>query len=244
MKALIQFKFILISLVFIAAASAQNITFTPLTTSLEDTLGSEIIFDVELKNISNQEQTVFIVRTINDLPADWLSSLCFDFCFPATTDSVVTEPTFGSSPLQPDEVRMVAMHVFPMTNLGTGNIQIEAGTTRDPLNRITVDLSATAVQITSAEDEISQPLSFELLQNYPNPFNNGTLINYQIENEGPVELSLYDILGNKIMELEKSHKSAGTHSYYLNAEKLSSGVYFYRLESTANIQTKKMILEK
>lgn len=244
MKLINEIKIFILSIIFVAGINAQNITFTPLNVSLEDTLGSEIVFDIELKNISTQEQTIFIVRSLNDLPADWVSSLCFDFCFPSDVDSVVTNPTFGSSPLQPDEVRNVALHVFPMTNLGTGNIKLEAGTTRDPSNRIIVDLSATAIQTTSAEDETLEQISFDLMQNYPNPFNNGTLINYQIEKEGQVELTLYDILGNKIMVLDKGNKSAGTHTYHLNAEKLSSGVYFYRLKNASNIQTKKMILEK
>ncbi len=244
MNVLNRIKVYVISIIFIGSISAQNISFTPLNISLEDTLGSEIVFDIELKNISSQEQTVFIVRSINDLPADWVSSLCFDFCFPANVDSVVTNATFGSSPLQPDEVRNVALHVFPMTNLGTGNVRLEAGSTRDPNNRIIVDMSATAIQITSAEDEITAPLTFDLMQNYPNPFNNGTIIKYQIDKDGPVELSLFDILGNQILLLENGIKSAGAYSYYLNAAKLSSGVYFYRLKSTANVQTKKMILEK
>ena len=62
-------------------------------TTLTDTVGSEIIFDFEVINISNTVQTVYEVRTINDLPPNWTSSLCFgELCFAPFIDSIATTP--------------------------------------------------------------------------------------------------------------------------------------------------------
>ena len=61
---------------------------------------------------------------------------------------------------------------------------------------------------------------------------------------GSVEISVYNILGNKIATLFNGFKSAGNHSVTFNAAKFSSGVYFYKIISEGFVQTRKMILEK
>lgn len=88
-----------------------------------------------------------------------------------------------------------------------------------------------------------------LLQNFPNPFNPVTKISYQIPSMGLVQLSIYDILGKEITSLVNEEKPAGNYDVEFNANDLSSGVYFYRLQVyPANggrgnfVETKKMIL--
>jgi len=92
---------------------AQDITFVPHDTILSDTLGAEMIFYIDVTNVSQMDQNVFMVRTINDLPAEWNSALCFDLCFAFHVDSIATTPDFGSTPLTPGETREVSLHVFP-----------------------------------------------------------------------------------------------------------------------------------
>ena len=86
--------------------------------------------------------------------------------------------------------------------------------------------------------------SYKLSQNYPNPFNPTTSINYSISKSGLVTLKVYDILGKEVMTLVNEVKNAGNHEINFNASSLSSGVYFYRIESGNFIDTKKMFLLK
>jgi hypothetical protein len=93
----------------------------------------------------------------------------------------------------------------------------------------------------SVEDEINLS-KFELHQNYPNPFNPSTKIKYHIPVGGFVTLKVYDVLGNEMTTLVQEEKSAGTHEVQFDANNLSSGVYFYKLQSGSFTQTNKMVL--
>ena len=94
------------------------------------------------------------------------------------------------------------------------------------------------------EVNIALPSKLELLQNYPNPFNPTTSISYAIPNDGFVTLTIYDILGNEVIQLENSNKAAGTYSKTFDAAELTSGIYFYTLRSGKYVETKKMLLMK
>jgi len=120
--------FVVIFISYSGKFYAQDITFEPHDTFLYDTLGHEIIFYIDVTNVSKTDQTVFIVRTLDDLPPDWTSSLCFDLCFAPTVDSIATTVDYGSEPLTPGETREVSLHVFTQNNDGTANIQLQAGT--------------------------------------------------------------------------------------------------------------------
>ncbi|MDP3831562.1 MAG: T9SS type A sorting domain-containing protein, partial [Ignavibacteriaceae bacterium] len=94
---------------------------------------------------------------------------------------------------------------------------------------------------TDVKEELNN-FTFELKQNYPNPFNPSTVINYQLENSGRVSLRVYDILGTDVATLVDEEKEAGIYNADFDASKLSSGVYFYKLQSGKFVQTRKMIL--
>ncbi len=98
--------------------------------------------------------------------------------------------------------------------------------------------------INSGNAVINTPENFKLSQNYPNPFNPSTVINYSIPKSGLVTLKVYDILGKEVASLVNEFKSAGSYDFKFNASNLSSGVYFYRLESGNFVETKKMSLMK
>lgn len=84
----------------------------------------------------------------------------------------------------------------------------------------------------------SVPDEFSLQQNYPNPFNPSTSIVFSIKEYANVNLSVYNVLGQKITTLINEPMSAGFHNVQFNASNLSSGIYFYRL--TAGNETKVM----
>ena len=83
-----------------------------------------------------------------------------------------------------------------------------------------------------------------LNQNYPNPFNPRTIISYEISEKSFVSLKIYDVLGNEITVLVNEEKPAGYYEMEFNAAELSSGIYFYKLNTGRNSEIKKMVLLK
>jgi FtsP/CotA-like multicopper oxidase with cupredoxin domain len=86
--------------------------------------------------------------------------------------------------------------------------------------------------------------SFKLFQAYPNPFNPVTTIGFQIAKAGNVRLSIYSTSGELISMLFNGYKNAGYHTIKWHAANLGSGLYFYRIESSGVIETKKVLLIK
>ena len=83
---------------------------------------------------------------------------------------------------------------------------------------------------------------YYLSQNYPNPFNPSTTIQYSIPESGNVQLKIYNLLGEEVATLVNDFKNAGSYQVRFNASDLSSGIYYYRIESEKFIQVKKMVL--
>ena len=86
--------------------------------------------------------------------------------------------------------------------------------------------------------------TFNLDQNYPNPFNPATTISYTIPKSGYVSLKIYDILGNEVATLVNGYQEANSYRVRFNANRIASGIYFYKLKTGEFVQTKKMILMK
>lgn len=96
--------------------------------------------------------------------------------------------------------------------------------------------------VVSVEDELGIPTQYTLSQNYPNPFNPSTKINFSLPQTGKVVITLFDALGRKVKDIVDQEFAVGNHSLNFDASNLTSGVYFYRLQSNNFVQTKKMIL--
>ncbi|WKZ68910.1 MAG: T9SS type A sorting domain-containing protein [Melioribacteraceae bacterium] len=103
--------------------------------------------------------------------------------------------------------------------------------------------------IVSVDDKPEEVVNeFSLSQNYPNPFNPTTTIQYTISNVGDenirplrTQLIVYNILGQVVKTLVNEVKAPGSYEVTFDASQLSSGVYFYRLQSGDFMQTRKMI---
>ena len=87
-------------------------------------------------------------------------------------------------------------------------------------------------------------LAYSLSQNYPNPFNPVTKINYNLPKAGFVSLKVYDVLGKEVKTLVSESKTAGIHSVSFDASNLTSGVYFYKLETNGFSDIRKMLMIK
>ena len=88
------------------------------------------------------------------------------------------------------------------------------------------------------------PAEFRLHNNYPNPFNPETNIKFEIPGSSLVIITIYDLLGNKIITLLNQHLSAGEYKVNWIAANLASGIYFYRMETKDFSDTKRMVLLK
>jgi flagellar hook assembly protein FlgD len=101
-------------------------------------------------------------------------------------------------------------------------------------------------KITGVQENTSvvYPSSFQLSQNYPNPFNPTTIINFSVPKTGLVTIKVYDVLGREVRTLINENKPVGNYKVEFNANKLTSGIYFYRMESGSYSQTNKLILLK
>jgi len=94
------------------------------------------------------------------------------------------------------------------------------------------------------EVDLGSPMNYELSQNYPNPFNPSTTIRFSLLASNPVNLSIFNSLGEKVDELVNEVKEPGVHTLEFSAQDLPSGTYFYRIQVNGFTQIKKMILLK
>ncbi len=94
------------------------------------------------------------------------------------------------------------------------------------------------------EVEVNSPTVYALEQNYPNPFNPSTTINYSIAEAGIVKMAVYNLLGQEVAVLINEFKEAGPHTITFDASELTSGAYFYTIETPQFKQTRKMLLAK
>ncbi len=88
------------------------------------------------------------------------------------------------------------------------------------------------------------PSRFELSQNYPNPFNPSTTIKFSVPKDGNAAIKVYDVKGQLVKTLVNQRIIVGNYTVDFNASELSSGVYFYSLETPDFKETKRMILVK
>ncbi|MCB9057617.1 MAG: family 10 glycosylhydrolase [Calditrichae bacterium] len=141
-------------------------------------------------------------------------------------DTVVSDTTFLATGL--DNFKRHYWHVAGLNQYGKSNWS-------DTWLFKTID-------ITSITDAENIPLKFGLSQNYPNPFNPETIIPFSIEEQGMTTLTVYNILGQKVVELVNKTMMPGKYTINFAAGNLSSGIYIYRLVNNNKSSIKKMML--
>lgn len=93
-----------------------------------------------------------------------------------------------------------------------------------------------------AADEEAAPV--RLIGNFPNPFSKSTTIAYEVRSAQPVDLTVWDLKGHRIAELETGAKEPGYHETSFSATSLTSGTYFVRLETREGVQSHRMVVLK
>jgi hypothetical protein len=143
----------------------------------------------------------------------------------------------------PEPGNVSAVREWLFTGLETGNYlwtlcTVDASYTGSLLASGEFIIGTTSV----SEASDSKHDGYYLGQNYPNPFSRNTVIRYSIPQEGQVNLKLYDIRGNEVINIEKGKNQAGTYTMTIDAGNLPDGVYYYSLISGDFSQARKMMV--
>ena len=106
-----------------------------------------------------------------------------------------------------------------------------------------------SVEDTPTNNTTLVPSEFGLRQNYPNPFNPTTIIEYTVPKAGKVRIDIFNALGQKVKTVVDAHHAQGTYRAVWDGtsdsgQRLTSGIYFYRLQAQGALITKKMIFTK
>tara|TARA_B100000519_G_scaffold13170_1_gene9868 strand:- start:1970 stop:2722 length:753 start_codon:yes stop_codon:yes gene_type:complete len=235
----------------ISCLSASNIILNPsfqfdyVSTDIDassDSIGS---FNGTILNISSDVITLAVIRRVNDLSEGWTSSICAGVtCYNESVDSISIQINPGDS---------VSCGVLAWTNgSGNGMVQLDIFDLTSSTENILVDINfyfSTTVSAVTDDDKPDIIKAFILKNNYPNPFNPFTKINYYLFKEGPVNIYIHDINGNRIIEYNIGVQPSGQGSFlwYANnntGQKIPSGIYFYTLEVDGERRTKSMVLIK
>ncbi len=131
-----------------------------------------------------------------------------------------------------------------ISNNQSGNYYVRGTAWQDDVIVDVSPLYAVNNLVTNVEKELEIPKTFTLYPNYPNPFNGTTTISFSIPKKEYIKIVLYDILGNEVDIVSDDVMRAGYHSISYNANRLSSGVYLIRVESSYNSFIQKILLLK
>ena len=116
-----------------------------------------------------------------------------------------------------------------------------------PVRHLSVILGTTAFAEAHSEGASLTPVAFFLDQNYPNPFNPETVIRYGLDQQSPVVLTIYDMLGRRVRTLVEAEQTSGRHEAVWDGlddagRPAASGLYVYQLRAGAFIASRKMLL--
>jgi hypothetical protein len=207
--------------------------------------------EVEIFNIVGYNQWTIGTNSvkIGPPPINWISieeerNLNGDFTVPLRSAELINNKVFEHTYYIPDIIHSSLPSSQP-------TLEILLGVFSDPPITNFPQYAAPPPSYRDLTTEVKNdpeiPNSFYLSQNYPNPFNPSTTIKYSVPSVGayrnaPVQLKVYDVLGNEIATLVNEEKSVGLHQITFYAGNLSSGVYFYQLITNGFAESKKMIL--
>jgi hypothetical protein len=136
------------------------------------------------------------------------------------------------------------LHLYYMLDRDAGSAPFNEGVyTLNPMIYQRIPVSDVMAPVTELRAFVLTDLA--LYQNFPNPFNPATKIQFDLRVEGRITLKVFDVLGREVAApLNSTFVSAGTHVVEFDGSRLSSGIYFYRLEQGGHLATRKMILMK
>ncbi len=133
-----------------------------------------------------------------------------------------------------------SVFIYPITVAGTYLYQCDFHFSLGMIGSFT----ASVVTVTENDQTSFRPDAFKLEQNFPNPFNPATTISFDLPVQTYVSLKIYNIIGQEVTTIVNEDMTAGSYSRIWNASSMSSGIYFYRLQTKSFTDTRKLILLK
>ena len=129
---------------------------------------------------------------------------------------------------------------------GLGHIYVTGSTMfeNSPESRTTTIMYTVPVTSGIENSDGSIPKVFQVYQNYPNPFNPKTIIGYQLPTTSLVDLSIFNVLGQKVETLVSTKQSGGQYQVKWDGSGFANGIYFYRLTVNGQQQVQRMLLLK
>jgi len=146
-----------------------------------------------------------------------------------------------------DPPRTLCIDTAYMAPGGDFIFSYEAGGNSKPKFPPAMCYSVTKYPSDVSEAALNVPHTFSLSQNRPNPFNPTTVIDYSLARKSQVDISVFNILGQKVVTLVSAELDAGPHQAVwdgkdTNGQQVASGVYFYKMDTDQFVQTRKMAL--
>ncbi|MFA5405302.1 MAG: T9SS type A sorting domain-containing protein, partial [Ignavibacteria bacterium] len=151
-------------------------------------------------------------------------------------------------------INLTIPHIIPSTSgyVSSGSCELTTslitgkrtlvGLAQGGVDRVYVVDLGNLTTITPISGEI--PKDYTLSQNYPNPFNPSTSIDFSLPKAGYISLKVYNSMGKEVKTLTDGNFNAGNYAIGFDATGLSSGIYFYKLQTEGFTATKKMLLVK
>ena len=243
-----------------AVAGADNTVIIPLELTSGDGL---VAIDVPLKfseGVTLKEVTFENTRTeyfdLKIATIDNEKNWVLLGLLPQATPTLKPPLTAGSGPIanlvfeiDDQSITDIELQQWPIRGEGHQPMLVYRGTDTElaGFDKETLEMPVISVSIAALEGD-GLPLSFSLEQNYPNPFNPSTDISFSLPAASHVELDIYNVLGQQVMDFSGDY-DAGTHNVVWDGRsssggQVASGVYFYRIVTDSDAATKKMMLLK
>lgn len=213
----------------LASDAEGNVYVTGNFNSTEITFGS-----ITVQNANNGSYDLFIVKYDSSGNAVWVKSAGGSGYEKATSVSV---DAFGNT-------YIAGTYFSPLIKFGS----ITLNNSGNPQDMFLAKISPNITGVSS--EKITLPKEYALWNNYPNPFNPVTTIKYTLPKESSIRLTIYNSLGEEVIELVSGVIPTGTYEEKFNASGLSSGRYFYTITARSTdgrdnyTKTNKMILLK
>ena len=144
------------------------------------------------------------------------------------------------------EISGDSLNIISNESVGIDSLKITISDGKDSVKTM---LLVSVIEEVAIDDELQSPDDFQLSQNYPNPFNPSTNIEYSLPKDCHVNLTIYNIIGQKIITLVDENKNIGNYSVMWNGENdfgviTPAGIYIYKLETDEKTLMNKMLFVK
>ncbi|HDY88930.1 MAG TPA: T9SS type A sorting domain-containing protein [bacterium] len=203
-----------------------NITFEASDGSPEKT---NTLYLINYGQSRNAEE---LITVFNDsLTVDNLTSLSYYEIQKAIEKRAFTNESYQSNlKITRENISTIAFQ-DELMDLGVSHQELSSGKTPGWVQKISL-----------VSNDQSLPEVIRLNQNYPNPFNALTTIAYYLPTGMSVTLEVFNILGQRVITMDRGFEGAGSHTIQLNAGGLSSGIYLYRIQGNTFSRTRKFLL--